>query len=77
MLNSAGFYVHGCPKMKYKGDYAPSYLLDPEDYSLHPIEEYRPFLDNHTYVSFAHVGQSDQQPSDDTGKSCSVIIDIG
>ncbi|KAG8899964.1 Arginyl-tRNA--protein transferase 1 [Tulasnella sp. 403] len=24
-----GFYVHVCPKMRYKGDYGPSYLLDP------------------------------------------------
>lgn len=24
-----GFYVHSCPKMKYKGEYFPSFLLDP------------------------------------------------
>lgn len=24
-----GFYIHSCPKMKYKGEYEPSYLLDP------------------------------------------------
>ena len=24
-----GFYVYSCPKMRYKGDYKPSYLLDP------------------------------------------------
>lgn len=24
-----GFYIQSCQKMKYKGEYAPSYLLDP------------------------------------------------
>lgn len=24
-----GFYVHSCAKMRYKGEYAPSFLLDP------------------------------------------------
>jgi arginyl-tRNA---protein transferase len=26
----AGFYIHTCPKMKYKIDFAPQYLLDPD-----------------------------------------------
>jgi arginine-tRNA-protein transferase len=25
-----GFYIHGCPKMRYKMDYSPQYMLDPE-----------------------------------------------
>ncbi|QSZ33256.1 hypothetical protein DSL72_002844 [Monilinia vaccinii-corymbosi] len=28
----AGFYIHNCVKMRYKGDYSPQYLLDPETY---------------------------------------------
>lgn len=24
-----GFYIYSCPKMRYKGEYAPSYLADP------------------------------------------------
>lgn len=24
-----GFYIHSCQKMRYKGGYSPSYLLDP------------------------------------------------
>jgi len=24
-----GYYIHTCPKMRYKGEYAPSFLLDP------------------------------------------------
>ncbi|KAI0729359.1 arginine-tRNA-protein transferase [Fomitopsis betulina] len=49
-----GFYVHSCPKMRYKGDYAPSYLADPEDYTWHPLEKCRPLLDKYRYVSFEH-----------------------
>ncbi len=25
-----GYYIHSCPKMRYKIDYAPQYILDPE-----------------------------------------------
>ena len=24
-----GFYIYSCPKMRYKGEYSPSYLADP------------------------------------------------
>jgi arginyl-tRNA--protein-N-Asp/Glu arginylyltransferase len=24
-----GYYIHTCAKMRYKGEYGPSYLLDP------------------------------------------------
>ena len=27
----AGFYIHTCPKMKYKGQFHPTYFLDPEN----------------------------------------------
>lgn len=53
-----GFYIHSCVKMRYKGDYAPSYLLDPEEYTWHPLEECRPLLDKYRYVSFAHPDQA-------------------
>uniref|UniRef100_A0A1B0CS26 Arginyl-tRNA--protein transferase 1 n=1 Tax=Lutzomyia longipalpis TaxID=7200 RepID=A0A1B0CS26_LUTLO len=34
-----GFYIHSCPKMRYKGKLQPSSLLCPEVYSWHPITE--------------------------------------
>lgn len=49
-----GFYIHSCPKMRYKGDYAPSYLLDPEEYTWHPLEGCKAMLDRVRYASFAH-----------------------
>ncbi|CAG0886473.1 unnamed protein product [Cyprideis torosa] len=44
-----GFYIHSCVKMRYKGQYTPSYLLCPETYTWHRIENCRPLLDNSKY----------------------------
>ncbi|XP_068230491.1 arginyl-tRNA--protein transferase 1 isoform X2 [Palaemon carinicauda] len=44
-----GFYIHSCPKMRYKGNYSPSYLLCPETYNWVPIEKATPKLDLSEY----------------------------
>jgi len=44
-----GFYIHSCPKMKYKGKYYPSYLSCPETYTWHPLETCIPLLDLSPY----------------------------
>uniref|UniRef100_UPI00398F865B arginyl-tRNA--protein transferase 1 isoform X5 n=1 Tax=Pristiophorus japonicus TaxID=55135 RepID=UPI00398F865B len=44
-----GFYIHSCPKMKYKGQYYPSGLLCPETYVWVPIEKCRTKLDQSKY----------------------------
>jgi len=48
-----GYYIHTCQKMRYKGDYTPSYLLDPEAYTWYPLAACTPLLDKHRYVSFS------------------------
>lgn len=53
-----GFYIHSCQKMRYKGDYAPSYLLDPESYEWYPLETCKPLLDKHRYVCFSNPSHS-------------------
>uniref|UniRef100_A0A3Q0R6W3 Arginyl-tRNA--protein transferase 1 n=1 Tax=Amphilophus citrinellus TaxID=61819 RepID=A0A3Q0R6W3_AMPCI len=45
-----GFYIHSCPKMRYKGQYQPSDLLCPETYVWVPIERCIPLLDNSRYA---------------------------
>ena len=35
----AGFYIHSCAKMRYKGDYAPQYMLDPESYEWDLLDD--------------------------------------
>jgi len=49
-----GYYVHSCQKMRYKGEYTPSYLLDPEEYSWHSFQCCTPLLDTARYISFTH-----------------------
>uniref|UniRef100_UPI0037E7FB77 arginyl-tRNA--protein transferase 1 isoform X1 n=1 Tax=Semicossyphus pulcher TaxID=241346 RepID=UPI0037E7FB77 len=47
-----GFYIHSCPKMRYKGQYRPSDLLCPETYAWVPIERCLPQLENSRYARF-------------------------
>ncbi|XP_038613511.1 arginyl-tRNA--protein transferase 1 isoform X4 [Tachyglossus aculeatus] len=47
-----GFYIHSCPKMRYKGQYRPSDLLCPETYVWVPIEQCLPVLENSKYCRF-------------------------
>ncbi|XP_059478230.1 arginyl-tRNA--protein transferase 1 [Neocloeon triangulifer] len=47
-----GFYIHSCPKMRYKGQYSPSYLLCPVSYTWHPIARCHALLDKSKYVEF-------------------------
>ncbi|KAM7409077.1 hypothetical protein PAMA_002671 [Pampus argenteus] len=48
-----GFYIHSCPKMRYKGQYRPSDLLCPETYMWVPIERCLPQLENSRYARFS------------------------
>lgn len=55
-----GYYVHSCPKMRYKGQYFPSYLLCPETYTWHPIERCIPKLNQSRYCRFAEPEKVDE-----------------
>ncbi|KAM4599717.1 LOW QUALITY PROTEIN: arginyl-tRNA--protein transferase 1 [Fundulus diaphanus] len=45
-----GFYIHSCPKMRYKGQYRPADLLCPETYAWVSIERCVPLLDSSRYA---------------------------
>ena len=48
----AGFYIHNCIKMRYKGDYSPQYILDPVSYNWDSLdEEMKKRLDSRKFVS--------------------------
>ncbi|ERS96331.1 hypothetical protein HMPREF1624_07241 [Sporothrix schenckii ATCC 58251] len=52
----SGYYIHNCPKMRYKIDFAPQYVLDPElpsSWDLLDKEALAKF-DKQPYVSFSH-----------------------
>lgn len=49
-----GYYIHSCAKMRYKGEYRPQHVLDPETHEWNPLEgELRSLLDKKRYVSLA------------------------
>jgi arginine-tRNA-protein transferase len=49
-----GYYIHNCVKMRYKGDYKPQYVLDPETYGWNPLEgEVRELMAQQKYVSLS------------------------
>lgn len=47
-----GFYIHSCPKMRYKAKFRPSYLLCPLRYTWHAIDKCIQKLDNVKYSIF-------------------------
>lgn len=47
-----GYYIHSCPKMRYKGNFHPSDLLCPETYKWFPIKDCAPKLDITPYSRF-------------------------
>ncbi|KAG8914626.1 Arginyl-tRNA--protein transferase 1 [Tulasnella sp. 408] len=60
-----GFYIHTCQKMRYKAQYAPSFLLDPEAYTWCPTEKALPLLDKHLYVPFSKPTRATKPTSRD------------
>lgn len=47
-----GYYIHSCVKMRYKGRYQPTSVLDPETYEWNLLDqEYRSKLDHRLYYS--------------------------
>uniref|UniRef100_A0A673NFF0 Arginyl-tRNA--protein transferase 1 n=1 Tax=Sinocyclocheilus rhinocerous TaxID=307959 RepID=A0A673NFF0_9TELE len=52
-----GFYVHSCPKMRYKGQYRPSDLLCPETYTWVSIERCIPRLEISAYSRLSENAQ--------------------
>ncbi|VDM24765.1 unnamed protein product [Hydatigera taeniaeformis] len=62
-----GFYIHTISKMKYKGDYSPSFLSCPETHVWVPVEECRQLLERSKYTRFSKEGEEDslRTPSDE------------
>ncbi|KAF9969399.1 Arginyl-tRNA--protein transferase 1 [Actinomortierella ambigua] len=49
-----GFYIFTCPKMSYKAQYEPSFLLDPETYTWVEFETCKRILGDKRYSSWIH-----------------------
>jgi len=66
-----GYYIHSCPKMRYKGRFLPSDLLSPTMLSWHNIELCIPKLEVAKYETFADIPATDSAPAlpgEDVGK---------
>lgn len=69
----SGYYIHSCPKMRYKIDYSPQYVLDPETLAWdHLDKEALAIFDKKHYVSLSRERQglgSNEAGNDATGVS--------
>lgn len=65
----AGFYIHSCVKMRYKGDYHPQYMLDPDSYDWDLLDdELKKKLDEKSFVSLSREQAEGESSSVATGK---------
>ncbi|KAK3770372.1 hypothetical protein RRG08_028270 [Elysia crispata] len=55
-----GFYIHSCPKMKYKAQFSPSDLVCPESYHWVPVQHCLPKLDASPYSRLSETEAVDK-----------------
>lgn len=67
----AGFYIHSCPKMRYKIDYFPQYVLDPETLGWYLLDkDTLAVFDKKTYVSLSwERARREEKNASDRGRS--------
>ncbi|KAL0949701.1 hypothetical protein HGRIS_009738 [Hohenbuehelia grisea] len=61
-----GFYIHSCTKMRYKGEYSPSFLADPVTYQWFPLSECLKQLGKTRYACFSNPAESSAEPPTNT-----------
>jgi len=80
-----GFYIHSCKKMRYKGDFHPQSVLDPESYTWDPLDDdLKRRFNARKYVSMSRerreaipVPEDDEQPSEEQDGSDAVDSEVG
>lgn len=71
-----GFYIHSCPKMRYKAQFAPSQLLCPVRYSWHDLAACAPALDAARYAVFSDAAAPPAAPAlDPLDAACPLAAD--
>lgn len=63
-----GYYIHTCPKMKYKRDFKPQAILDPESLAWFPFDDsVTPHFDQQGYLDFRNLrAEGDTASSQET-----------
>ena len=65
----AGFYIHSCVKMRYKGDYSPQYMLDPDSYDWDLLDAgLKKKLDDRKFVSLSRERSKEILSQGDTAE---------
>lgn len=58
-----GFYIHSCVKMRYKGEFHPQYVLDPERYTWDLLDgTLKHLMDSQKYVCVSRDYDMDGKP---------------
>jgi arginine-tRNA-protein transferase len=70
-----GYYIHSCPKMKYKSKFYPSYLLCPKKYTWWPVEDCEKQLDQRRYCVFDDRTGDETLPTEEQLGSLKVLLD--
>lgn len=75
-----GYYLQSCPKLLYKGDYHPSYLLDPETYEWNALDkDLRKLMDESKYIcpsARAREQSGEKRLMSDTKKDTAKDVDV-
>ena len=72
----AGFYIHSCVKMRYKGDYSPQFLLDPETYTWSPLnDDMKRSLDENEHLNLS-CEPSPEKPSEEARSATTEDMDV-
>jgi len=66
-----GYYIHSCPKMRYKAKYHPSWLLCPKTYNWVPVKQALNLLDKSKY---AVLNENSSQDSEDQNEDLNLGI---
>ena len=61
-----GFYIHSCPKMRYKAKYYPSWLLCPKSYEWVSIKQSLPLLDKSKYAILSSKDEESKNEANDS-----------
>lgn len=63
-----GYYIHSCPKMRYKIDYSPQYVLDPETLGWDLLDkDALAVLDRQPYMSMSRERAKKEKGKDAAG----------
>ncbi len=68
-----GFYIHDCPKMRYKAQYVGSHLLCPERYTWVPVEHCWPTLDKSKYARLSADDVDGRDDGDDDMSNAMIL----